>query len=472
MTHDAGETPSLLVRLLTVIVGPLILLAVLLAVGSGVLIHSLTQRTSDRVLLGSLAAIAETLAIEDGEITLDLPPAAFGMLEDAERDNVYYSVRHGRTLLSGYRDLPSPEAGVLNVGAPQVRDARFRGMTIRIAAVSKRIPLVSEPVVVQVAETMKARNKLQMRLAAVLAVLVASLVVGAAFLVAPAVAWGLRPLDQLRQEVEGRWLSGPVDLSPLSIAKAPRELRPFVGAFNALLHQLEDSTASMRRFTSDASHQMRTPLAALRTHLALARSSPPPAPEARAALNEVDAAAGRLERLLAQLLSLARAEEQGQGVACGPVDLARLAAEITGERAPQAVALGVDISFEAGGPALAIAEPFLLGEVLANLIDNAIRYNRPGGHVVVSTGSVGGRATIEVEDDGPGVPADQRQAVFERFARLPRDGAQPGSGLGLAIVQTLARRLGAELSMHDTKRFATGLLVTLVLDAAPAATVP
>ncbi|MGH6997473.1 MAG: sensor histidine kinase N-terminal domain-containing protein, partial [Phenylobacterium sp.] len=121
MTHDAGETPSLLVRLLTVIVGPLILLAVLLAVGSGVLIHSLTQRTSDRVLLGSLAAIAETLAIEDGEITLDLPPAAFGMLEDAERDNVYYSVRHGRTLLSGYRDLPSPEAGVLNVGEPQVR---------------------------------------------------------------------------------------------------------------------------------------------------------------------------------------------------------------------------------------------------------------------------------------------------------------------------------------------------------------
>lgn len=141
MTQDvAGEAPSLLARLLTVIVGPLILLAVLLAVGSGVLIHSLTQRTSDRVLLGSLTAIAETLAIEDGEITLDLPPAAFGMLEDSERDNVYYSVRYGDVLLSGYRDLPFPETSTLAIGEPQVRNARFRGMTVRVAAVAKRIP--------------------------------------------------------------------------------------------------------------------------------------------------------------------------------------------------------------------------------------------------------------------------------------------------------------------------------------------
>lgn len=470
MTQDvAGEAPSLLARLLTVIVGPLILLAVLLAVGSGVLIHSLTQRTSDRVLLGSLTAIAETLAIEDGEITLDLPPAAFGMLEDSERDNVYYSVRYGDVLLSGYRDLPFPETSTLAIGEPQVRNARFRGMTVRVAAVAKRIPRVTEPVVVQVAETMKARNKLQLRLAAVLAALVGLLVVGAAFLVPPAVAWGLRPLDQLRREVEGRWLSGPVDLSPLSIERTPREVRPFVGAFNALLHQLENSTAAMRRFTSDASHQMRTPLAALRTHLALARHGSPTPAEARAALGEVDAAAGRLERLLAQLLSLARAEEQGQGLTFTPVDLARLAAEITGERAPQAVAAGVDISLEdeAHGQILALAEPFLLGEILANLVDNAVGYNHPGGRVVVRVRHVEGRPILEVEDDGPGVPAGQRAEVFERFARLTRDRAQPGTGLGLAIVQTLARRLEARVTMQDARRFASGLLVTVTLRAVP-----
>lgn len=463
------QAPSLLRRLLTAIIGPLIVLAAVLAIGSAILIHALTQRTSDRVLLGSLAAIAETLAIEDGEITLDLPSAAFGMLEDSERDNVYYSIRHGQTLLSGYRDLPSPAPGALTVGDPQVRDARFRGQTVRVAAVARRLPRIPEPVVVQVAETLKARNKLQMRLALVLGTLVGLLVAAAGFLVPPAVAWGLRPLDRLRSQVAARSHDGPVDLSPLEAADAPREARPFVEAFNALLRQLEASTAGMRRFTSDASHQMRTPLAALRTHLALARRPEASPADQVQALAEVEAAAGRLERLLAQLLTLARAEEQGLAPALVPVDLAERLREAVAEVAPRALAAGVEVAVEtSGSPVQALADPFLLGEVLANLLDNAVRYNHPGGCVLATASLTVAGPEIAIEDDGPGVPEAERAAIFERFARLGRDGAQAGSGLGLAIVQALAAKLGGEVRLESRPGGRPGLRAVVTLSAATA----
>ena len=463
----AAQSPSLLTRLLTVIVGPLIVLAVLLAVGSAYLIQSLTERTSDRVLLGSLTAIAETLAIEDGEITLDLPAAAFGMLEDAERDNVYYSVRHDSKLLTGYRDLPSIPAARLVVGQPQLRNERFRDASIRVAALAKRLPRVAEPVVVQVAETMTARNKLQARLATVLVALVALLVVGAALLIPPAIAWGLKPLDQLRREVDGRQLEGPVDLSPVALGGAPREVRPFVGAINTLLQHLEDFTASMRRFTADASHQMRTPLAVLKIHLALARGAGSDEHQRSVALEEVDAAASRLERLLAQLLSLARAEEQGRGLPVVAVDLSRLAAETAAERTPQAIAAGIDISVEAEdcGPVLALGNPFLLGEVMTNLIDNAIRYNRQDGHVVVRVREVDGTPRVEVQDDGPGIPAEERSRVIQRFARLQRDTDRSGTGLGLAIVHTLVSLMDGRMEMRHALPDGRGLLVVLEFKA-------
>ncbi|MET0338965.1 MAG: sensor histidine kinase [Caulobacter sp.] len=451
---------SLLTRLLAAIIGPLIALALVLAAGSTVLIYSLTQTTSDRILEGSLAAIAETLAIEDGQITLDLPPAAFGMLENAERDNVYYSVRQGARLLTGYPDLQSPSAKTLTIDEPTVRTQTFRGVKVRVAAVAKRVPGADEPVVVQVAETLKSRGVLRLRLGAVLGVLVATLVLGAAFLIPPAVGWGLAPIESLRRQVEGKAGAGPVDLSPLPLHDAPRELWPFVGAFNRLLDDLDRSTSSMRRFTADASHQMRTPLAALRIHLALARRHGQDQVAARS-LEEVDSAALRLERLIAQLLALARSDEQGQGASLIPTDLAERARIIVAEMAPRAIQLGLDVGFELqlSDAPLAMADPALVDELLSNILDNALRYHPGGGRVVVRVRRVEGLLHLEVEDDGLGIGEADRALVFERFARLGRDQGRPGSGLGLAIVQQLARRMGASVHLADAERGSTGLLV-------------
>ncbi len=469
-TASAG---SLRTRLLTVVVGPLAAIALALIVGGGIFVHRVAQQTSDRVLEGSLSAIAETLAIENGEITLDLPPAAFGMLETADRDNVYYSIRHGGRLLTGYADLHSPDPASLPDDRPALRDDVFRGASVRVAALARRLPRLDQPVIVQVAETMNGRNQLLFRLASILLASGAVLVVATAVLIGPALAWGLRPFRHLRQEIQARATNGPIDLSPLSLKEAPREIQPFVGAFNGLLQQLEASTASMRRFTADASHQMRTPLAALKTHLSLALRARAAGAEAADHLQEVEAAATRLERLLTQLLSLARAEERGAHLPLSVVDLTALAQNLTAERAPQAVAAGIEISFESTetDKVMVWAAPFIIEEAATNIIDNAIRYNcaggRGAGRVTVRVTRCEGAPCLEVEDDGPGLSAEERNDVFRRFARLKRDSNRAGSGLGLAIVQTLVTKIGGRVEMADRPAGARGLLARIIVQPAP-----
>jgi two-component system, OmpR family, sensor histidine kinase TctE len=446
-----GKAQALTTRLVVAMAGPLLALALTLGLGGAWLIHGVVERSGDRVLAGSVGAIAETLAQEEGELTLDLPPAAFGMLENPERDNVYYAIRHEGRLVTGYAELPFAEEPPAR-DTVAFRDDAFRGQPVRIAAVSRRLPRLPGTVVVQVAETLQARRALQARMVLGLAVLEAVLLLGGAATVWPALRWGLRPLAQARGRVEAKARAAPVELTPLPLASVPTELRPFVEAVNALLSRLEESTARMRRFTGDASHQMRTPLAVLRTHLALALRPGVGEPERATALAEVEGATLSLERLLTQLLALARAEEGGALPALQRVDLQAVAAQVTADFVPQALRADVEVQFEGHAPGLPIqADPVLVREVAANLLDNAIRYHRRGGLVTVRVVSRQGACWLEVEDDGPGIPPAQREQVFQRFHRLPRDEQRPGSGLGLSIVRSLARHMGAEALLRDGK---------------------
>ncbi|ATB44265.1 hypothetical protein CYFUS_009752 [Cystobacter fuscus] len=444
-----GESSSLTTRLVVAMAGPLLALALVLGLGGAWLIHGVVQRSGDRILAGSVGAIAETVALEDGELTLDLPPAAFGMLENSERDNVYYAIRHEGRLITGYPELAfPPEPPERDTVA--FRDETFRGQPVRVAAVSRRIPRLKEPVVVQVAETLEARRALQARMVFGLALLEAALILGAALTARPALRWGLKPLARARASVEAKARAAPVELSPLPLASVPTELRPFVEAVNALLSRLEESTARMRRFTGDASHQMRTPLAVLRTHLALALREDATEQERHTALSEVRDATLSLERLLTQLLTLARAEERGALPALQRVDLNGLAAQVTADFVPQALRADVEVQFEGHEPELPIrADPVLVREVAGNLLDNAIRYHRRGGQVTVRVTSRDGAPWLEIEDDGPGIPREQRESVFQRFHRLPRDQSQSGSGLGLPIVRSLAQHMEAEVVLRD-----------------------
>jgi len=227
-------------------------------------------------------------------------------------------------------------------------------------------------------------------------------------------------------------------------------LRDLIRAFNGMLARVDASLQGMRRFTADASHQMRTPLSILRTHIALLRQAPPGGAAARESIDDIDQASERLQRLLIQLLSLARADNAVLARdAFAATDANALAAGVAAEHAPDAVRAGIDLHFErASGTAVVTTEPMLAAELIGNLIDNAIRYNRPGGTVIVAVDHSADATAIVIEDDGPGIAEPDRAHVFKRFARLDRDIVQTGSGLGLPIAARLAEAIGARLTLE------------------------
>jgi two-component system sensor histidine kinase TctE len=232
---------------------------------------------------------------------------------------------------------------------------------------------------------------------------------------------------------------------------------------------LETAVTGMRQFTADASHQMRTPLAILKTHLAVLGQHMPPDNPGASSLADVRGAANRLEALLTRLITLAGADQAVRGgVQRTRIDLRTVVTQVAGDLVPLAANSDITLVVVAEQrPAWVYAEPLIATEILSNLVDNAIRYNRAGGTVCISI-SEGARAVVmSVEDDGPGVPEQEQKHIFERFYRMPRDQTQPGSGLGLSIVKTLSEALHAHVSVA-TPVSGHGLRVSVALEPATA----
>lgn len=464
--HLTLQGDSLTARLLRSMVLPMAGLALLLGFGGAIAIRSAVQAVNDRILGAASRALAESLNVEDGEVALNLSPAIFGMLEDNERDNVYYSVRASGRVLTGYGDLPDVARRGLRDTEVEFYDASYQDRPVRIVAEGRRLPGLAQPVVVEVAETMGARERVARRLLIGLAVLELLLIGLTVILLPIAVRWGMRPLRRLSAEMDQRVGS---DLTPLPSKDVPTELNDLVRAFNGMLRRLDLTLQGMRRFTADASHQMRTPLSILRTHIALLRQAPPGSAEAEQSLDDIDQASERLQRLLTQLLALARADN----AAVAPesleiVDANDFAATVAADNAERAVRERIELTFERcpDDPVIAI-HAGLCAELLGNLIDNAIRYNKANGSVAVTVSSGGGGVAIVIEDDGPGIAVEDRERAFTRFARLDRDTKRTGSGLGLPIAQSLAAATGAILTL-DTARSGQGLRATVRFPRSPA----
>lgn len=436
---------------------PMAALAVLLGIGGAITINQVVEGANDRLLGASARAIAETLALENDEITLDLPASALGMLENDARDNVYYSVWANGELLTGYPDLPRVAQTPDDDGEMVFEYAHYRDYPIRVAAVARKVPRIDRPVIVEVAETLEARDALRERMLLALAILELLLIALSLGLLPLAVRWGLAPLKRVLGTIERRQ---EADFTPLPLDYVPNELRGLIGAFNGLLGRLDAAVQGIRRFTADASHQMRTPLSILRSHIAVLKAAKPSAGSVVQSIDDIEAATDRLQRLLTQLLALARADRAREDRSNGRsrVDLVEIAREASVEYARQALRLKSDMHFVAPDGAVPVhSQPDLARELIGNLIDNAIRYNRPGGAVTITVLDGG---TVAIEDEGPGIAPDDRALAFERFSRLAHDQGPVGSGLGLAIVQALADNLGAEVELGD-RGHAPGLLVTI-----------
>jgi two-component system sensor histidine kinase TctE len=437
-----GDSASIKNRLLLTLLVPLGLVMLVLGLGGAWLIGRAVESSSDRVLSGSLEAIAETLAMQEGNLTMDLPPSALGMLENADRDNVYYNVTYRGKLITGYAELGAPPQ---RPGAIAFRYSEFHGVPIRIASERKLVPQLDTPVLVQVAETTKNRNALARRMLAWLAAAETFLLLAIAVLVYFAVDWGLRPLTALRKEIQDRNQQPDLDFAPLRLAAVPREALALVSAFNALLDHVDTAFESLKRFTSDASHQLRAPLAVARTHVELLERRVGNSAELRDALADISGAIRTLQHLIVQLISLAKAEQPAANdESAARFDVVACAAAIARNHATVALARNMELSFEAECDSLLVAgNAIYAGEMIANLLDNAIGYGC--GHVTVRMFNSG---LLEVEDDGPGIPPADRARAFERFCRLPNGMNREGSGLGLSIVLALGRRMGATVELH------------------------
>jgi two-component system sensor histidine kinase TctE len=228
----------------------------------------------------------------------------------------------------------------------------------------------------------------------------------------------------------------------------PDEVSPLVAAINQLISRVREAIAVQRRFVADASHQLRTPLAVLRTQaeFALRETDSSSMRTAVAQLRDHSQATSHLAN---QLLSLARAEPSADQPPMALVDLTEVTREACSALVPEALARHADLGFEGTGPTTIRAQRFLVREVVTNLVDNALRYGRPGGTITVSVARPGdGAVRLAIEDDGPGIPPTERARVFERFYRMPGNTAE-GAGLGLSIVREIARGHGATVQLCD-----------------------
>jgi two-component system sensor histidine kinase TctE len=447
-------------RLLVMLISPLILLALLNA--------WLDYRSADNVALQQdqrLVALVPLLAdsvigqaesARGGLLMLMAPPleeflgggpdfAAFSILDPDGR------VLRGEVWLAG---LPPATF------EPEFHSEENQGTTWRI--VRQRVQSVAGEITVVLADGTDPRQ--QWARSILFKVLLPNLVLItlAAFAVNWAVRRALKPLLDLKEAVERR---SPRDLSAIDEKASPEEVRPLVQSLNRLFGLFNVQAESQRRFVADAAHQLRTPLAGLQAQVeawAQAANAVPSQPSVtlRAEqVNKLRSATRRTSQLANQLLALSRADARTMHPQpMQRVDLKELCETTLQNHLDAATAKRMDLGLDAQ-PAMVMGHDWLLRELLGNLVDNAVKYTPQGGTVTIRCGERDGAAFLEVEDDGPGIPRNERSRVLERFYRVQGTLGE-GNGLGLAIADEIARAHHSHLQLQASGS-ERGLKVTL-----------
>lgn len=265
-------------------------------------------------------------------------------------------------------------------------------------------------------------------------------------LLALAAWWAIhRGMAPLRQLAHGLTQRAPDALEAITVSEAPAEMRPMIDALNRLFQRIGEMMAFERRFTADAAHELRTPIAAIRAQAQVALGASDDR-ERRHALTSTLEGCDRATRLVQQLLTLSRLEA-GTAPAGAPVDLAALVRQVVGELAPLAIQKAQHLEVDAPDTACQVqGDVTLLGVLVRNLADNAIRYSPTGAMVKISVAAPQGEVRLSVEDSGPGLSEPDQQRLGERFFRVLGSG-QGGSGLGWSIVRRIAAAHSAQISV-------------------------
>ena len=450
---------------------PLLLLWPLSVLIIWVVAQGIANRPFDREL-GELArtlsrrvTVATAPAPRQGaDVRVSMNDVSAAILRSDPSDTVFFQVLGARgEWVAGDRDLPVPNEPRAPVGELRFRDDEVQGQAVRVAylwlpttALANKAAAVDVPPLVQVAETLDKRSQLTTEIARGVMLSQFAILPLAVLLVWFALLRGFRPLNELQRRIRQR---ASDDLSPLDERLAPEEVSPLVGAINELLARLDRSIAAQKHFLADAAHQLKTPLAGLRTQAELAEREVDAGGDSKSikrSLHQIARSSQRAAHMVNQLLSMARAEDSEQARRLQSFNLAALATETVRDFVPRAMELGIDLGYE--GPERGkdselrlTGQPVLVRELIRNLVDNALQYTPRGGTVTVRllTDPFGQVLVLQVEDNGPGIPESERELVFQPFYRA-LDTEVDGSGLGLAIVREIAERHNASVSIEAT----------------------
>lgn len=411
--------------------------------------------TYDKALYRTALALADQVSLEELGLQVTLPQVAKDLLQFDEDDDVYFRIV-GPTgdLIPTHTDLPLPRV--------YPKDDKFLYYDSALNTEKLRVVVYALPriagfapntdnnkVFVMVGETLKKRTLManEILLSMLLPQLLIVLLVGA--LLFFGIKRGLLPLDKLKTELAQRNIN---DLSPVNHRKLPTELQPLLNAFNDLLGRVSNTMAKQQRFIGDAAHQLKTPLAGLKTQAELALREKQPA-KITHALGQINQASSNLSHLVDQLLSLTKVEPDGATfVTFQTINLAQLAQKVAIDWVNVARQKNIDLGFSGTGQTalkqdvLIQGNEVLLRELMNNLIDNAIRYTPAGGSITVGVKQENATPVFYVQDSGIGISAENQALVFERFYRVLGT-QQEGCGLGLTIVQEIAERHKAAVSV-------------------------
>ncbi len=403
----------------------------------------------DRAQADDVTTLADQVTVDAaGKIEVNLPSAALKWLLADEGDLVFYRVtdlRKGQVVATNgdLGALPDPPEAS---NQPVFRDIRAGGRNLRVASMRHVVDPADVPVLVEIGETTGKRDNVTSAILGATLLFMAALIAVAVGLVWKGVGTALAPLALLEAEAAKR--SG-ADLTPLDPLHAPQEVRGLIVAINRMMDRVSSVMESQSHFIANAAHQLRTPLAGVRLQAQLGLKAKTP-DAMRDSLAEVEASAVRAAHLVEQLLVLAKAETADPATDGHRVDLDAIARQVVERYQSLADQHHTDLGYAGDGrPAWIAGSEVLFSELLGNLVDNAVRHGRRGGHVTVDIRQDGDAVLTTVSDDGPGIADADAELVFTRFYR-PDSSSRSGAGLGLAIVHEIAERYRGRVELKST----------------------
>lgn len=442
---------SLLGEILDWMLAPLFLLWPMSVAITYVVAQNIANAPYDRTLSSALELLEHQIVWSEQtqapELILTAPARI--ALRTRENEGIFWKAQlTGGDIISGEQALPSPAMPEgWQPGKVIYRDESVSGYNVRLAYTWVPAPGASDTTVLLVAaEGTDGRVELANNI--IKGVIIPQFLVLplAVLLVWFGLSRGVAPINALQRRLRSR---RPDDLSAIDDTSTPLEITPLVVAMNDLLARLSGNIESQRRFVADAAHQLKTPLAGLRTQAELALKSAPNQ-EIEQSLRKIVVSTVRATRLINQLLLMASAEHP-DSIERRPVDLSALARQVCEDWVPAALEAGIDLGYEGPeDPIMIRGQPILLTEALNNLIDNALRYVPTGGQVTIGVHTTAGQVDLIVRDNGSGIAQSDQKRIFDRFYRVLGSEAH-GSGLGLAIVKEIAQRHHAQIKVEHAR---------------------